>query len=101
MKNALVIGLGFVGLSNAIFLSKNIKITAYDNDKDKINLLKHNKPPFKDKSIENYLKDDTINFKVSSDKFVLTKSYDLVIIALPTNYSENDKCFDIKIIQIQ
>ena len=36
MKNALVIGLGFVGLSNAIFLSKNIKITAYDNDKDKI-----------------------------------------------------------------
>ncbi len=94
MKNALVIGLGFVGLSNAIFLSKNIKITAYDNDKDKINLLKNNKSPFKDNSIENYLKDDTINFKVSSDKIILSESYDLVIIALPTNYSENDKCFD-------
>ncbi len=94
MKNALVIGLGFVGLSNAIFLSNNIKITAYDNDKDKINLLKNNKPPFKDNSIENYLKDNSINFKVSSDEAVFSGSYDLIIIALPTNFSETNRCFD-------
>ena len=42
-----IIGMGFVGLSLAVFLSsKNVKVFGIENNKSKLSSLKHGKPPF-------------------------------------------------------
>ena len=42
-KNILVAGLGYVGLANALFLSQQNHVFAYDIDQEKLNKLKQKK----------------------------------------------------------
>ena len=57
MKKVTVIGLGFVGLSLASFLSsKGIKVIGIDSDKKKITKLKEGVPDFFEPKLEYYLK---------------------------------------------
>ena len=52
-----IIGLGFVGLSLASFLSsRQVKVTGIDSNKKKIDLLQNNIPDFFEPKLEQYLK---------------------------------------------
>ena len=52
-----IIGLGFVGLSLASFLSsRQVKVTGIDSNKKKIDLLRSNIPDFFEPKLEQYLK---------------------------------------------
>ena len=54
-KNIGVIGLGYVGVSLAVLLSKKNKVIAHDIDSTKVNLLKNKLSPIKDDEITNFL----------------------------------------------
>ena len=58
-KNKIVVvGLGYVGLSNSILLALNNTVTAVDINIDKVKLINKGLSPLEDKDIENYLKNE-------------------------------------------
>ena len=51
-----IIGLGFVGLSLAVFLSsKNVQVTGIDTDKTKIQTIQKGITPFYEPNLQQYL----------------------------------------------
>ena len=59
--NILVLGAGYVGFSISILLSINNNVSVVDINEDKVNKINERKPIFKDKEIEEYLKNKKLN----------------------------------------
>ena len=99
MKNIAVIGLGYVGLSNALMLAKNNQVLGYDLDINKIKLLTQKNLPFKDEFMSEYFKKQELRISFTSSFQDLKPSLDYVFIALPTNFKEDLNQFDTSIIE--
>ena len=95
-----VIGLGYVGLSNAILLSSKSNVIGLDLDKNKIKKLQKKISPLDDSYIQDYLKKDDLNlvFDVYKDDYLVDA--DFVVIATPTNYDPKTNYFDIRSVEI-
>ena len=90
----LVCGAGYVGLSISLILSeKNLDISVFDTDPEKIENLNNGISPIDDLEVHKYLKKyrKKIRFFNTIDSF---KNKDICIIATPTNYDENTQYFD-------
>ena len=89
-----VVGLGYVGLSNALLLAQKNRVTAVDIDIDKVTLINEKKSPLSDQEIESFLVNETLDLKAAlpSDEFF--ENSDIVLISTPTNYDENTNCFN-------
>ena len=86
-KNKIVVvGLGYVGLSNSILLALNNTVTAIDINIDKVNLISKGLSPLKDKDIENYLKNKPLDLNAKIPGPGIYKDSDFAVIATPTNY---------------
>lgn len=97
IKNIVVIGAGYVGLSNAILLAQpklNTSVTLYDIDKKKITSLQNFESPLQDKDIVDFLSQKTLNLQAKYHDDNLYQSADIVIIATPTNYDVASGKFD-------
>jgi len=94
-KNKIVVvGLGYVGLSNSILLALNNTVTAIDINIDKVNLISKGLSPLKDKDIENYLKNEPLDLNVKIPSPGIYKDSDFAVIATPTNYDEQIHSFN-------
>lgn len=93
MKNIVVAGTGYVGLSNAILLSQHNKVTAIDIDQDKVSLINQQISPIEDKEIQDYLSNVALQLTATTDVSVYANA-EIVIIATPTNYDETSHRFD-------
>ena len=94
-KNKIVVvGLGYVGLSNSILLALNNTVTAIDINIDKVNLISKGLSPLKDKDIENYLKNEPLDLNVKIPSPGIYKDSDFAVIATPTNYDEQTHSFN-------
>ena len=69
MSKVTVVGLGYVGLSNAICLARNHEVIALDIDSEKVNLINNGKSPFKDYEIEEFLNNYFEKENVCSERF--------------------------------
>lgn len=81
-----VVGTGYVGLSNAILLAQNNEVVAIDIVEEKVNLLNRKKSPIEDKEISDFLSNEKLNFKAvlnGDDAYI---NADFVIVATPTDY---------------
>ena len=89
-----VVGLGYVGLSNALLLAQKNRVTAVDIDTDKVKLINEKKSPLSDQEIDSFLANDLLDLKVAlpSDEFF--ENSDIALISTPTNYDENTNCFN-------
>jgi UDPglucose 6-dehydrogenase len=92
--NITVVGSGYVGLSNAMLLSKKHKVTTIDIVPEKVAMLNRRESPIEDKDIEEYLKSKDVNFKATSDKKEAYQSAEYIIIATPTDYDTETNYFD-------
>ena len=63
-----VVGLGYVGLSNALILAQQHCVTAFDLDENRIHQLNQKISPIQDKDISLFLENDKLHFKVTSNK---------------------------------
>ena len=89
-----VAGIGYVGLSNAILLSQNNEVVAYDIDSRRIELINNKQSPIKDKEAEDFLANRKLNLKAINDPKIAFNGADFVIISTPTNYDTELNYFD-------
>lgn len=94
MRTITVVGIGYVGISNALVLAKKNKVFAVDIDPEKIRLLNERRPPVRDRDIERYLSAEKLDLTAAADAEAAYKNSNLVIIAVPTNYNEEQNNFD-------
>ena len=89
-----VIGMGYVGLSNAVLLSQKHEVVTFDLDKYKVAKLNNKISPIVDSELENYLQNKSLHLSsISSLKTAVTGS-DYIIIATSTNYDAVTNCFN-------
>lgn len=92
--NVCVVGVGYVGLSNAIILAQHNEVYAVDVVASKVDLINNKKSPIIDKEIEEYLATKKLNLMATLDGDTVYKEVELVIIATPTNYDNATNKFD-------
>ena len=94
MTKIAVIGLGYVGLANAMLLAQNNQVVAADIDPEKINNLNQKISPIDDHEIEQFLSEKNLDFQATLDADLAYKNADFIIIATPTNYDPKTNKFD-------
>lgn len=92
--NVSVVGLGYVGLSNAILLAQHNHVFAIDNNIDRVNMINNKKSPIHDREIIEYLKDKKLNIVATNDFLMAYSSSDIIVIATPTDYDEEKNYFN-------
>ena len=92
--NIAVAGTGYVGLSLAVLLAQNNKVTAVDIIPEKVELINSKKSPIQDEYIEKYLAEKELDLTATLDGESAYKDADFVIIAAPTNYDPKKNFFD-------
>jgi len=104
--NITIIGTGYVGMANAILLSKKNNIVALDIDQTKVDRINNGISPIDDKDIQNELQ-KILDDKNRKNSFVATTNQDFairdadyIIIATPTNYDEISNSFDTNSIEL-
>ncbi|MDT2759593.1 nucleotide sugar dehydrogenase [Enterococcus xiangfangensis] len=92
--NVSIIGLGYVGLANALLLSQKEQVKAYDIVETKIEMLQKRQSPLEDKEVHEYLEreDLKLEFTKNFEEAVLFGDY--LIVATPTDYDEKKNYFD-------
>lgn len=93
MKIAIV-GIGHVGLSLAIVLSKKNEVWALDIAKEKVDLINSNKSPIKDKEIQEFLEKNKLNLHATTDYKKAFEGAEYIVICTPTNYDDEKNRFD-------
>lgn len=92
--NITVAGTGYVGLSLAVLLAQNHKVTAVDIVPEKVEKINNRISPVQDEYIEKYLGEKPLNLKAILNAEEAYGSADFVIIAVPTNYDSKKNFFD-------
>ena len=95
----IVVGIGYVGLSNAILLSQQNEVLICDILKEKVDLINDRKSPISDEYISQYLSVKKLDLKAEMINKVVFKDADFVVIATPTNYDENTCSFNTESIE--
>ena len=81
-----VIGLGYVGISNAILLAQNHEVVAYDVDPDKVEKINQGQSPIIDTECQQYLSSGNLNLRATDNPNDAYEDANFSIIATPTNY---------------
>lgn len=89
-----VAGLGYVGLSMAVLLSKKNNVIGFDINQERLELLKNKKSPIIDKEIQEYLAKEILMLSFTNESKDAFKDTDFFIIATPTNYDSELNYFD-------
>ncbi|MAT33555.1 MAG: UDP-glucose 6-dehydrogenase, partial [Ponticaulis sp.] len=90
-----VVGIGYVGVSNAVMLAQHNDVTAYDIDAEKAELLNNRISPVIDPDIDHYLQNKPLRLKATVDNAEAYADADFVIVATPTNYDIETNYFDV------
>ena len=89
-----VVGLGYVGLSNAVLLAQHNEVIGVDISQDRVDALNERKSPIIDSELSEYLAEKKLNLSASTDLKASVTGVDYVIVSTPTNYDEKTNFFD-------
>ncbi|MEK0175087.1 nucleotide sugar dehydrogenase [Tetragenococcus halophilus] len=89
-----IFGLGYVGLANALLLSQNEEVKAYDIVEEKVQMLQQRQTSLEDQEVHEFLKRDDLNIEFTSNFEDTVKFADYLIIATPTDYDEKKNYFN-------
>lgn len=93
--NITVVGMGYVGLSNAILLAQHNDVRALEIIQEKVDMINNKKSPIVDTEIEDYLANRELNLLATSNpEEAYAHKPDYVVIAAPTNYDDKTNYFD-------
>ena len=89
-----IVGLGYVGLSNAVLLAQNNEVVCVDINQKRVDALKSRRSPVVDNELSLYLAEKDLNLSASTDLKGSVENADYVIVSTPTNYDLKTNQFD-------
>lgn len=89
-----VVGTGYVGLSNAVLLAQHNSVTAVDIDSQKVELINQLISPIADEDISYFFAKVPLQLCATVNAEHAYQKADVVIIATPTNYDPKQNHFD-------
>ena len=89
-----VVGLGYVGMSNAVLLAQHNHVTAVDINANRVAMVNAGKSPIVDPEMEAYLASKRLDLIATTDATAAIAEADYVIVATPTNYEADTNLFD-------
>lgn len=89
-----VVGLGYVGLSNAALLAQRCEVVAVDVVQTRVDLINAGRTPFHDDGLSEFLRTQELNLRATLDAASAYADADYVVIATPTNYDPETAAFD-------
>jgi UDPglucose 6-dehydrogenase len=94
-----IAGIGYVGLSNAVLLAQQNEVVAYDICEDKVAMINRRQSPIVDKEIEDFLQNQPLTLRATTNKLEAYSNATYIIISTPTNYEPVTNSFDTKSIE--
>lgn len=89
-----VVGLGYVGLSNAVLLAQHNDVIGVDLSQDRVDQLNSNKSYIDDEDLARFLIEKKLTLRATTKLSEAVKDANFVVIATPTNYDESASFFD-------
>ncbi len=89
-----VVGAGYVGLSNAVLLAQKNEVTIVDIVKERVDLINERRVPIKDKELEEFFAKPELKIRAVSQGMSVYPDADYIIISTPTNYDPEKNSFD-------
>ena len=94
MLKIAVVGLGYVGLANAVLLAQKNEVYAVDVDAVRVTMVNNRKSPIVDVELEEFLANNDFNLTATLKPELAYGGSDYVIVATPTNYDAMTHSFD-------
>ena len=98
-KRIVVVGIGYVGLSNAVLLAQHNDVTAVDISSERVDMVNARKCPIIDTELDEFLSKRALNLNATTDIEAALVGADIVLIATPTDYDPNTNYFDISSVE--
>jgi UDPglucose 6-dehydrogenase len=95
-----VVGLGYVGLSNAVLLAQHNEVIGVDVSQERVDAVNTRTSPIIDAELVEYLAEKDLNLSASTDLKASVVGADYVIVSTPTNYDEKTNCFDTSSVEV-
>ena len=89
-----VVGMGYVGLSNAVLLAQHHYVMAVDIIPEKVEMINRRVSPIADTEIEDYFANKPLSLTATQDAAAAYMDADFVVISTPTNYDPVKNYFD-------
>ncbi|MFY2822363.1 nucleotide sugar dehydrogenase [Ruegeria sp. MALMAid1280] len=89
-----VVGIGYVGLSNAVLLAQNHHVVALDISQQRVGLINQRQSPIQDAEIKDFLSNRPLDLTATTDAEAAYTGADFVVVATPTNYDPRSNYFD-------
>ena len=89
-----VVGMGYVGLSNAVLLARKNTVCVLDVLPEKVKLINSGQSPVADQELESCLSGENLMLSATTDARTAYQDADFVIIATPSDYDREKDYFD-------
>jgi len=89
-----VVGLGYVGLSNAVLLAQHHEVTGVDLEAARVDAVNAGENPIVDAELSDYLSRGTLKLTATTDGTAAMSDADFVIVATPTDYDPETDYFN-------
>ncbi|MCV2868717.1 nucleotide sugar dehydrogenase [Defluviimonas sp. WL0002] len=89
-----VVGLGYVGLSNAVILAQHNDVVAVDTDPGRVASVSQRESPLGDPELAWFLANEDLRLTATMDLAAAAQGAHYILIATPTDYDPASNCFD-------
>ena len=94
MVKIVVVGLGYVGLSNAVLLAQHNEVIGVDISTERVEAVNARKSPIADPELAEYLSSKKLCISATTDLKAALNGANYVIVSTPTNYDAETNFFD-------
>lgn len=97
--NITIAGAGYVGLSNGVLLALHNSVTVLDIIQVKVDQINDRRSPIEDKEIQQYLANENLRLKATTNQQDAFSNADIVIICTPTDYDPHTNSFNTRSVE--